>query len=246
MPDPADPADPAEPTGDRSVALPVAVLAVVACVVVALLAIAVVVRLDTARTPAGPAREPGVQEPVEGTLAVEAGRAAYEEFRMTLPGAPFRCGTGPAAQAPPGFSAAVLCDSVVHADYDKKGSDWAATNGVGPVDEHYVRDDLDTTAEAVFRSLYDALYFDADHPSLTNSSEGPETDLSIPSTNVYAVTGEVHVKRAGLTTPYDRLVVFVVQLRSGRYVAFFSSFPHDGPTAARDAVQAAARSMSLQ
>ena len=50
----------------------------------------------------------------------------------------------------------------------------------------------------------------------------------------------------GLATPYDRLVVVVVQLESARHVAFFSDFPHDGSKAALQAVSASASTISVQ
>ena len=50
----------------------------------------------------------------------------------------------------------------------------------------------------------------------------------------------------GLATPYDRLVVVVVRLESGRHVAFFSDFPHDGSKAVLQAVSTSLGTVSLQ
>ncbi len=48
----------------------------------------------------------------------------------------------------------------------------------------------------------------------------------------------MRVRRKGLPTPYDRLVVVVVRLESGAHLAFFSDFPHDGSKTALNAVVA--------
>ena len=54
----------------------------------------------------------------------------------------------------------------------------------------------------------------------------------------------MNVHLPGLATPYDRLVVIVVQLRSGRVVAFFSDFPHDAGKDVLHAVVTSASSLS--
>ena len=56
----------------------------------------------------------------------------------------------------------------------------------------------------------------------------------------------MNVKKKGLATPYDRLVVVVVRLESGRHVAFFSDYPHDGGQAGLQAVSASLNTISVQ
>jgi hypothetical protein len=76
---------------------------------------------------------------------------------------------------------------------------------------------------------------------------GPDVP-SLPSgfTQLAACQSTVHQDYDGKGTPYDRLVVVVVALRSGRHVGFFSDFPHDGSKDALQAVVASVASLSMQ
>jgi hypothetical protein len=235
----------AGPPPAPTVRLPVAVLAILAALVVALLAVALVVRLDTAGLPTGPPRDPPAAPPEAVAFTVDSARTArFQEFSMTLPGSPFTCGT--ASDPPPGFTAYVGCSHVVHADYDGAGHDWSALTGVLLVGDPLVTTgDQTATTTAVFDGLVHRLYSTADHYSLSHvSSDG--IDVAVPAGRASSRLADVVVRRKGLETPYDRLVVVVVRLDSGRQVAFFSDFPHDDSRDALQAVTTAVGTISLQ
>jgi len=236
---------PVQPAAGPVVRLPVAVLAVLTTVVVALLAVALVVRLDADRLPLGPPRDPP-PAPAEATdFSVDGARTArFQELSLTLPGAPFGCGGG---QAPPtGFTAYVGCSHVVHRDYNAAGDDWSALSGVLLVgDDLVTAGDLGTTTKAVFDALVPQLYSAGDRYSLSKVSDGG-VRLAVPADRVGSRLANVDVRKQGLDTPYDRLAVVVVRLESGRCVAFFSDFPHDGGTAALQAVTTSLNTISVR
>jgi hypothetical protein len=240
---PLDP--PTGPTPGPTVRLPIAVLAVLAALVVALLVVALVVRLDADRLPSGPPRDPPAGLPESKALTVSPdGTVRYQEFSLTLAGPPFRCGD--VATPPPGFSAFVACDHVVHRNFDAAGHDWSAFTGVLLVtDSLAAPGDLPRATRAVFDALVPQLYSPDDHYSLSKvSNDGVR--LSVPLGRASSRLANVDVRKKGLATPHDRLVVIVLQLDSGRYVAVFSDFPHDGDDAALRAVTASIGSISLQ
>ena len=70
--------------------------------------------------------------------------------------------------------------------------------------------------------------------------------LGVPAGRSASRLANVDVDVKGLDTPYDRLVVVVVRLESGRHVAFFSDFPHDGSKAALQAVTTSLNTISLR
>jgi hypothetical protein len=230
---------------DPTVRLSVAVLVVLATVVVALLVVALVVRLDVDRLPSGPPRDPPPPPPEASTFTVDPTRTArFEEFSMTLAGTPFVCSD--TATPPAGFTAYVACDHVVHQDYDAAGHDWSAVTGLLLVPDALVAPrDLAATTTSVFDALVPQLYSAHDHPRVSDVS----TDVapgSVPDGRSASRLANVNVREKGLATPYDRLVVVVVQLESGRHVAFFSDFPHDGGKVALQAVAESAKTISAR
>ena len=230
---------------EPTVRLPVAVLAILATVVVALLLVAVVVRLDADRLPAGPPRDPPAPAPEASTFTVDGDRTArYQEFSARLAGLPYGCGD---TQTPPaGFTAYQGCSYAVHANYDAAGHDWSALTGVLLVSDPLVTPgDLPATTRSVFDALVGQLYATDDHHSLSKvSSVGLQ--VPVPAGRSASRSANVDVKVKGLATPYDRLVVVVVQLESGRHVAFFSDLPHDGGKAGLQAVTTSASTISVQ
>ncbi|SEP75138.1 hypothetical protein [Microlunatus flavus] len=245
--DPAAPASAAERApapGEPQVRLPVAVLAVVATIVAALLVVALVVRLGADRLPTAPPRDPPAAPATSRQLSLTGRQVTLDEFSMTLPGPPFACGT--LDQPPPtGFAQIAVCSSVVHRDYDGKGSDWVAASGVALLADSAVDPDLATTTGDAFTGLLSAFYDPADHPSPGKQTNGPQP-LRGPSGAAWTEQADVRVERAGLPTPYDRLVVIVVRLESGQHVAFFSDFPHDGSKQALQAVVDAANTLEAR
>lgn len=227
------------------VRLPVAVLAILAAVVVALLGIALVVRADADRLPTGPPRDPPAAPPEASSFTVEPDRTVrFQEFSMTLAGAPYGCGD--TQDAPRGFTAYEGCSHEVHPNYDAAGHDWSALTGVLLVgDALVVPGDVPATTTSVFDALVDRLYTAAQHPSLSKVSSGGVM-LGLPAGSYGSRLGNVNVQTKGLETPYDRLVVVTVRLESGRYVAFFSDYPHDGGKAGVAAVTTSLNSMSVK
>jgi hypothetical protein len=233
--------DPPAPT----VRLPVAVLVIAATVIAALLVVALVVRLDADRLPTAPPRDPPVAPPAATAFEVARDRTAtFQDFSVRLPGTPYVCGDSP--DPPRGFTAYEGCTHLVHRDYDGAGHDWTALSGVLVVGDALVTpDDPGATTRSVFDTLVDQLYVADDHPSVRKVSSGG-VQLPVPAERLGSRFGNVEVRRRGLDTPYDRLAVVVVQLESGRCVAFFSDFPHDAGKPALEAVTTALNTISLQ
>ena len=219
---------------DAGVRLPVAVLAVVATVVVALLVVALVVRLDADRLPSGPPRDPPEAPAAAPRFGVTGSQVTLDEFSMTLAGPPFAC--DPAVQpTPTGVAQLAQCTTVVHEDYDGKGSDWGAATGVALIDGTNLSPDLRTATSDVFELVIAALYSGQDDVTFAKESDGP-AQVPAPAGSAWSRQADVRFKRPGLPTPYDRLVVVLVRLEGGQHVAFFSDFPHDGSKQALQAV----------
>lgn len=227
------------------VRLPVAVLALVATVVVALLVVALVARLDVDRLPSGPPRDPPAAPPEQTSFSVDSLRTArFQEFSVILAGPPYACLD--TRTPPPGFTAYEACSHAVHPNYDAAGHDWSAVTGVLLVDEPLVRgDDLTATTRAVFDALVGQLYAADDNYSLSKVSDGG-VQLGVPAGRSASRLANVNLDVKGLDTPYDRLVVVVVRLESGRHVAFFSDFPHDASKTALQAVTTSLNTISLR
>lgn len=222
------------PTPEPRLRLPVAVLAVVATVLVALLLVALVVRLDADRLPSGPPRDPPPPDERSSRLVVEGRKVTFQELSITLPDAPYACNTT-ITSPPSGFSQLLTCGATVHDDYDGKGNDWGALMGVALVDDGLsAGGDPKGIASNVFDRVF-SLSFSADQkPRATKQSDGP-AQLAAPSGSAWTQQADVRFSVPKLPTPYDRLVVIVVRLESGKAVAFFSDFPHDG---GKDVLQA--------
>lgn len=219
---------------DPGLRLPVAVLAVLATVVVALLVVALVVRLDADRLPSGPPRDPPEAPAAATRFEVSGRQVTLDEFSATLAGPPFTC--DPAVQpTPTGITQLAQCTAPVHQDYDGQGSDWVAATGVALIDSSSLSPDLRTATSDVFDLFTSALYTREDRATFAKQSDGP-AQVAAPSGAAWSRQADVRVKREGLPTPYDRLVVIVVRLEGGQHVAFFSDFPHDGSKQALQAV----------
>lgn len=224
--------------------LPFAVLAILATVVVALLGVTLVVRADAERLPSGPPRDPPAAPPAASTFTVDPDRTArFQEFSVVLAGRPYGCGD--LKDPPRGFDAVEGCSFEVHPNFDASGADWTALTGILLVGDQLVDPDLGTTTKRVFDTLVDQFYTAEDHPSLDKVSSGG-IQLQAPADRYRARFGNVAVDRKGLDTPYDRFVVVVVRLESGRHVAFFSDYPHDGGKPGTQAVAASLSTISLQ
>lgn len=228
-----------------SVRLPVAVLALVATVVVALLAVALVVRLDADRLPIGPPRDPPTAPPEATSFTVGPDRTVrFQELTMTLAGPPYGCGDS--TDPPTGFTAYEGCSFEVHPNYDAAGHDWSALTGALLVGDGLVTTgDLPATTRSVFDALVGQLYSADDRYALSKVSDGG-VQVAVPVGRAASRLANVNVRRKGLATPYDRLVVVVVRLESGRHVAFFSDFPHDGGQAALQAVTTSLNTISVR
>ncbi|MGI3784316.1 MAG: hypothetical protein ACRYG2_26450, partial [Janthinobacterium lividum] len=87
--------------------------------------------------------------------------------------------------------------------------------------------DLEATTRSVLDALVDQLCTADDHDSLSKVTGGG-IQLQVRAGRYGSRLGNVEVRKKGLATPYDRLVVVVVRLESGRHGAFFSDYPHDG------------------
>ena len=219
---------------EPGIRLPLAVLAVLATVVVALLVVALVVRLDADRLPAGPPRDPPEAPAAATRFDVSGRQVSLDEFSATLAGPPFTCNTA-VQPTPTGITQLAQCTTLVHEDYDGKGSDWGAATGVALVDGSTLSPDLRTATSDVFDLVVSALYTREDRATFARQSDGP-AQVPAPTGAAWTQQADVRVKREGLPTPYDRLVVIVVRLEGGQHVAFFSDFPHDGSKQALQAV----------
>ncbi len=150
---------PASPGGPR-VRLPLAVLVVVAAVVMSLLVVGAVVWISTPRLSTGPAVDPPAPVTVSTRVDYDPGSraAAVEQVRMVLPAMPYGC--EPEGAKPPIFTSVVMCNAVVHDNYNSAGEDWFATIGIGVLPKDQVAGTLSDTATQLFDTLRVAFFTD--------------------------------------------------------------------------------------
>ena len=124
---------------------------------------------------------------------------------------------------------------LVHRDYDDN-QDWYATAGVGLLPESLVvTGNLKKTGERLFMSLRKR-FFAGRTTQLQSSSRRRRPTCPTPGKSI-VLSGEVHYKIKGLPSTYDRMFVALVELRSGRYAAFYSVRPNDIPNSALTALR---------
>lgn len=221
-PSPAPNPEPAttRPAGDEpAVRWAVAVAVTVGVLLLALVAVGIVVSASTKALPDGPALPPPVVAPAGVAADLTTRRATVGTVSVTLPAAPYVC-TAPRPAAPI-FTSAVACTSVVHENYAGE-QDWAATAGLGVLDDSLVEDALSTTASNVFDALRESFFSDT---ATSVTKLNPQRLGDLPTSTVVALTGEVHYQVEGLSSTYDRVVVIVVALEDGRHAAWFSARP---------------------
>ncbi len=228
-----------DPDSGRTVGIPVAVALVIGVVVVALVAVGLTVTLTEDRIRSGPAVAPPSAPALPGLVLDPSTRSGrIENVSLVLPGPPYVCGPTPGA-LPPSFSSALSCDAPIHRDY-RGTADWSASSGLGLVaDSLVVQDDLDRTG----RNLYESLrrqFFAGEQTTVQKLQPVRNTDQGL------FFTGEVHYSIKGLPSRYDRLVLGVIELRSGRYAAFFSSRPNDAPATVVDVLNRSIATLSAR
>lgn len=244
----ADPAPRPAPVPHQppQVRLPVAVALVVVALVVAVVAVGAVVSASASRLPSGPALAPPTGGPVgEPAVLYDASTrtASIEELRLVLPTKPYRCLTT-AVPALPTFSAAIICNAAVHADYDGAGGEWSASTGLGLVPEELIaRGDLAVTAERVLTSLRGQFF--ADQRTTVRKAVRQSWDGAAAGKSE-ARTAEIHYDVEGVPSRYDRTSVLVVELQSGGYGFWFSSRPDDTPKATLAALDASLAGMTAR
>lgn len=227
-PDAAAPGD-TESGGIRSpesgVAVPVAVGVVVAAVVAVLALVGLVVSVTTDRLPTGPALPPPPAPTESVTWDQRTREARFGAVSATMPAEPYACPSS-LSSLPGVLNDTVICDVVVHADYDGS-SDWSATAGFGAVPGEHVGPTAEATAKALFASIREAAF----SGQATTEKNVEVQQVTLSGQPVVAVSAEVHYQVANLPSTYDRVLVIVVPVDDDSYAAYFSSRPNDLPAA---------------
>ena len=234
------PAAPSEALAGRSVRIPLAVALVVGVVALALVAVGLTVVLTQDRIRTGPAVAPPSAAAPAGLLLDRSARTlGVENVRLVLPGPPYECDTEPRGMAP-SFTSAISCAAPIHTDYADT-DDWYASTGLGLIEDSLVaKGDLARTARSVFASLRRA-YFRGQPTTvqkLTRVENAPGRDRGL------FVAGEVHYAIRGLSSRYDRMLIGVLELPTGRHVAFFSVRPNDTPKSTLDVLNRSIATLS--
>lgn len=198
---------------------------VLAAVLVGVLVTGVVVWASTPRLPTGPALAPPA--PQTRVTAVDyrstSRTAQIDEARMTLPAAPYRCDPRPGSK-PPVFDSLITCNALVHENYRPAGDDWYASVGFGvPAPSLVVAADLAGTADRVFDGLRTAFF--TGQQTTVEQRKGEAIEFGARGSQT--VHGNVTYEIEGLPSSYDRLLVVVIQLRSGDFAVAYSVRPDD-------------------
>lgn len=239
---PYAPPDPA----DRVVGIPAAAAILVGGILLAIVAVGAIVSLTADRPLTGPAvaPPPPTEAPLTLTFDSASRSAAADELRAVLPGRPFFCDVG-TREMPALFTSALSCNSVVHPDYDDKGSAWAANTGVGVLDDQVrsvkgLREMAARTASGLITRNYTV-----DDVTIKKVENVPYDDVA-PEGKARRVTAELHVSYPDLPSAYDRMTVIVFELESGDHVAWWALEPEDSPKAVTEALEASAATVTAR
>jgi hypothetical protein len=236
------PPDPA----DRVVRLPAAAAVIVGGVLLAIIAVGAIISLTADRPLTGPAVPPPA--PTEPPPAVEYDPTArtyvMEELKVVLPTAPFSCDTQP-RDVPGVFPSSFGCTAPVHIDYNEEKSDWVAATGMGLVDEELKLDpDLTAIAALTFNAVVVRNY-DLDEITIKKRKTERLAEIA-PEGKALLVSAEIHYDYRGLASRYDRVVVAVFALESGRHAAWYALRPNDSPKDVTEALGASARTVTAR
>jgi hypothetical protein len=169
---------------------------------------------------------------------------SFEEMQFIAPGDPFRCNPEP-VEAPGTFTSVLSCSAVVHRDYDKKGSNWVAALSMGQLDDRLLGSgDLTHIASQTLTALLPYDYAEA-KPKVKREKVQNLTGLA-PNGRGVLLSAEVHVSKKGVASTYDRVVLVVVKLRSGRHVAWYAERPNDSPKDVMQALQDSADTLTAR
>jgi hypothetical protein len=230
----AEAATPRAP-GDRAVRLPTAAAIVAGALLLMVVAVGATVSFTADRPLTGPPAAPPPPTPFSAKIGYDpvSRKVSFEEMQFVAPGRPFTCDTKPAEVAGI-FTSAFGCFAVVHRNYDKSGSNWATAVAMGALDEPLqAGGDVGTIASRTFNKLLPPNYGTTTYRVQKRKIQ-PLTDIA-PAGRAVQLSAEVHVSKAGLASTYDRVVLIVVRLESGRHVAWYALRANDSP---RDVVAA--------
>ena len=194
----------------------------------------------------GPAVAP--PEPTETPLAVVydqvTRRLSVQELQATMPDKPFSCDLEPRT-VPGAFTSAFECTAWVHFDFNAKHDDWVATTGLGDLEEQLrTGRDLDAIADATFSALA-AQSYDLDDVTVKKKQTERLTGVA-PDGKAVLVSAEMHVSNKDLPTKYDRMLVAVFELESGRHAAYFAIRPNDSKTDVVEAMHISAATVTAR
>ncbi len=220
---------------DPAVALPAAAAILVGGVLLAIIAVGAIISLTADRPLTGPAVAP--PDPTEAPLTVvydsTTRRLSVQELQVTMPGKPFSCDIEPRT-VPGAFTSAFGCTAWVHLDYNPEHDDWVAITGIGILEESLRSGpDLAAITNATFSALAEQSY-DLDDVTVKKKQTERLTGVA-PDGKAVLVSAEMHVADKELPTTFDRMLVAVFELESGRHAAYFAIRPDDSK---KDVVEA--------
>jgi hypothetical protein len=248
MPRPTDAPDlaalPPPNPADRVVRLPAAAAIIAAVVLLSLIVVGAIVSFTADRPLTGPPIAPPPRQAISKTGYDPVSRkVSLEEMQFTAPNAPFSCDPQPQDRA--ASPSALTCTAVVHRNYDKKKHNWAAVVSMGPVQQRLTQSgDLGIIASQAFRAI---LNWDYVSTKVTVKKRQLQRLTGVaPDGKAVLLSADVHVSEPGLRTKYDRLVLVVVELQSGRYAAWYAGRPNDSPNDVRKALEASASTVTAR
>ena len=231
---------------DRVVKLPAATAIVAVVVLLILIAVGAIISLAADRPLTGPPVAPPPPTQSRPKIAYDpiTRKVSFEEMQFIAPGDPFHCNPEP-GEVPGTFTSVFSCSAVVHRNYDKKGSNWAAAVSMGQLDDRLLGSgDLAHIANQALTALLPYDYAEA-KPKV---KKGKIQDLTgvAPDGRGVLLSAEVHVSKKGVASKYDRVVLVVVKLKSGRHVTWFAEQPNDSKADVVKALHASADTLTAR
>jgi hypothetical protein len=133
----------------------------------------------------------------------------------------------------------------VHRNYDKKNSNWVSAVSMGHLDDRLqASGDLANVASQTFAEILFQNY--AKTKATVKNRKSEKLTGVAPDGKGLLLSAEMHLSMPGLPTAYDRVVLALVELKSGQHVAWYALRADDSPKDVANALEDSADTVTAR
>jgi hypothetical protein len=194
---------------------------------------------ETTGVQAAPAFRTGTDAPAMEGLDAATRRATLGSATLMLPPEPYVLYPDP-VQLGGVLNVIFLANAEVHSNY-QEGRDWQATVALAEIRSDVAGADLERAGIRVLNELGHEFY--GGHPSKITRLRS--ADRAIDGRAGMEFRADVYYSAEGLSSRYDRVVVWLVRGDDGSLVAAISSIPDDAPSQLAELAASAMNALRL-